>query len=159
MVQWGAMQRKEYAKKRAVRDASKLKVGLVVSRFNEDITSAMEQGARDTLKAWKVKERNIFAAHTYGSFELPLAALRLIEKYKLHALIAIGCIIKGETRHDEYLAHATTEGLMRVSLDRGVPVGFGVITTNNLAQARARSRGKANKGAEATIAALEVALL
>lgn len=153
------MNRREYAKKRAVRDASGLRVGIVVSRFNEDITGAMERGAHACLREWKVKERNIFVAHTYGSFELPYAAARLAKRHKLDALIAIGCIIKGETRHDEYLAHATANGLMRLSLDLGISVGFGVITTNTLAQARARSRGSVNKGNEAARAALEAALL
>lgn len=153
------MQRKEYAKGRKVGNASKLRVGVVVSRFNEDITGAMERGALETLRAWKVSERNIYVAHTYGSFELPQTAARLVRKHKLNAVVAIGCIVKGETKHDEYLANATSYGLMRISLDLNVPVGFGVITTNNLKQAKARSRGRVNKGSEAAQAALEAALL
>ena len=153
------MQRKEYAKQRVTGNAVKLRVGIVVSRFNTDITESMLGGARATLREWKVKDANVHVVHVYGSFEIPLASARLIRKKKLDALIAIGCIIKGETRHDEYLARAATDGLMRVSLDTNVPVGFGIITTNNLAQARARSRGAANKGSEAAVAALEAALL
>ncbi len=153
------MQRKEYAKKRKTGDASKLRIGLVVSRFNEDVVNSMKEGALKTLRAWNVQKRNIYVAHTYGSFELPYAAARLARKHKLDAVIAVGCIIKGETRHDEYLAHATSYGLMRISLDLNVAVGFGVITTNNVKQAKARSRGKTNKGSEATLAALEAALL
>lgn len=153
------MQRREYAKKRNIGDASKLRVGIVVSRFNEDITGAMERGALEVLHAWNVKRKNIRVARTYGSFELPQTAARLIKRHKLDAVVALGCIVKGETRHDEYLAHATSYGLMRVSLDYNIPVGFGVITTNNLKQAKERSRGATNKGAEAAAAALEAALL
>ena len=153
------MQRKEYAKKKITGDASKFRVGIVVSRFNSDITGPMLEGAKETLRAWKVKETNVHIAYVYGSFEIPLACARLIAKKKLDAVIAIGCIVKGETRHDEYLASAAAEGLMRVALDSKVPVGFGIITTNNLAQAKARSRGSANKGSEAATAALEAAFV
>jgi len=90
-------------------------------------------------------------------FSTPLV-IRFAKKYKLDALVAIGCIVKGETKHDEYLAYATASGLMRISLDLGIPVGFGVITVNNLSQARARSRGESNKGTEAVAAALTAAL-
>ncbi len=153
------MQRKEYSKKKTVKDASKLKVGIVASRFNEDVTDSMLEGARATLKEWRVKDANVHEARVYGSFEIPLACAELIRRHELDAVVAIGCIIKGETRHDEYLARATTDGLMRLMLDTGVPVGFGIITTNNLKQALARSRGNANKGSEATVAALELALI
>jgi 6,7-dimethyl-8-ribityllumazine synthase len=152
------MQRKEMTKKVPARDASKLKVGIVVSRFNEDVTASMFDGACVALRAWKVKDVNVHIARVYGSFEIPFACAALIKKHHLDAVVALGCIIKGETRHDEYLAQATSYGLMRVMLDTGVPVGFGVITTNNLKQAHARSRGATNKGSEATFAALEAAL-
>src|SRR3989344_7132673 len=153
------MQRKEYAKKKTAGDASKLRVGIAVSRFNSDITAGMLDGARTTLREWKVKDANVHVVHVHGSFEIPLACARLIRKKKLDAVIAIGCIVKGETRHDEYLAQATSYGLMRLMLDVNTPVGFGLITTNNLKQARERSRGENNKGSEATTAALEPALL
>ena len=152
------MQRKELAKKYIVGDGSRLKIGIVASRFHGDIINSLLEGARHELRKWKVKDSNISIARVYGSFEIPLAAQRLVKKKKLDALIAIGCIIKGETRHDEYLAHATTQGLMRVQLDTNVPVGLCVITTNTLAQARARSRGASNHGAQAALAALEAAL-
>lgn len=119
----------------------------------------MEKGAREILRKWCIPEHSIKIARTYGSFELPLAAYRLVKKHKLDLVVAIGCIVKGETRHDEYLAHATSYGLMRLSLERNVAVGFGVITADNLKQAKARSRGKANKGSEAALAALEIAML
>ena len=153
------MQRKKQREKDNVGDASKLRVGIVVSRFNPDVTGGMLEGARATLRAWKVKDEHVHVAHVYGSFELPLACARLIKKKKLDAVIALGCIVKGETRHDEYLAQATSYGLMRLMLDVNTPVGFGLITTNNLKQARERSRGENNKGSEAATAALELALL
>ena len=153
------MQRKKQREKDNVGDASKLRVGIVVSRFNPDVTGGMLEGARATLRAWKVKDEHVHVAHVYGSFELPLACARLIKKKKLDAVIALGCIVKGETRHDEYLAQATSYGLMRLMLDVNTPVGFFLITTNNLKQARERSRGENNKGSEAATAALELALL
>src|SRR3989338_2784799 len=153
------MQRKKQREKDNVGDASKLRVGIVVSRFNPDVTGGMLEGARATLRAWKVKDEHVHVAHVYGSFELPLACARLIKKRKLDAVIALGCIVKGETRHDEYLAQATSYGLMRLMLATNTPVRFGLITTNNLKQARERSRGENNKGSEATTAALELALL
>ena len=152
------MRRREYEKKRVVGNASGLSVGIVVSRYNEDITESMLAGARATLREWKVKESDIHVVHVYGSFEVPFVCARLIRRKKLDAVVALGCIVKGETRHDEYLARATTDGLMRVMLDTNVPVGFGIITTNDLKQARARSRGAGNKGSEAAAAALEAAL-
>lgn len=153
------MRRKEYEKTQKTNDASSLKVGIAVSRFNTDITEPMLEGALETLQEWKVAKKNIFVMRTYGSFELPFAALKLIKKHRVNAVVAIGCIVKGETRHDEYLAHASAVGLTQVSIDAHVPIGFGVITTNNLAQARARSKGAGNKGSEAARAALEAALL
>lgn len=153
------MQRKEYARKVESRDASKLTVGVVVSRFNADITERMLAGALGTLRAWKVKKRNIEIVRVPGSFEIPFGCLKLLKRRKPHAIITIGCIVKGETKHDEYLASAVSHALVSVSLQYNVPISFGVITPNNLAQARARSTGKTNKGDEAAIAALDMALL
>ncbi len=153
------MQRKHYKKKVASRDASKLKVGVVVSRFNEDITGRMRDGALETLRAWGVKEKNITLVEVPGSFELPFACAKLIKKIKPHAVIALGCVIKGDTDHDKYIADAVSHALMRLSTDHAIPVAFGVITTNDLEQAVIRSTGNTNKGPEAAIAALQSALL
>ncbi len=153
------MQRRHYEKEQEKRDASKLKIGVVVSRFNEDITGRMLDGALETLRAWGVKEKNIRVVHVPGSFEIPFGALKLIKKMKPHAVIALGCVIKGDTDHDKYIADAVSHGIMRLSLDNMIPVSFGVITTNNLEQAVVRSTGKTNKGPEAAAAALESALL
>ena len=153
------MQRKHYEKEVAHRDASKLKVGVVVSRFNEDITGRMRDGALETLRAWGVKDKNITLVEVPGSFELPFACAKLIKKMKPHTMIALGCVIKGDTDHDKYIADAVSHALMRLSTDHSIPVAFGVITTNNLEQAVIRSTGETNKGTEAAIAALQSALL
>lgn len=153
------MQRKHYAKKVEVRDASKLKVGIIVSRFNEDITEGLLLGALETLALWKVKEANITIVRVPGSFEIPFTAQRLIKAVKPHAVIALGCIIKGETSHDYHIASAVSHGITRVALDTSTPISFGVLTTNTLAQAQKRSKGTTNAGIEAALGALESALL
>lgn len=153
------MQRKHYAKKTATKDASKLRVGIVVSEFNIDITESMLAGALETLRAWQVKESNVRVLRVPGSFEIPLGCAKLLaSRQKPDALIALGCVIKGETKHDEYISHAVSHALQNLMLAYAVPIGFGVITPNNLAQAKARSEGKGNKGREAALAALEMAL-
>lgn len=153
------MRRSEYAKKRIPRDASKLKVGIVVSRFNEDITERMLDGALEELRRSGVAARNVRVIRVPGSFEIPFGCLQLITRWKPNAIVALGCVIKGETEHDRYIADAVSHGIMRLSLERGVPISFGVITTNTLKQARERSRGAGNKGPEAAAAAIEMALL
>jgi 6,7-dimethyl-8-ribityllumazine synthase len=152
------MQRAHYTKAKAIGDASRLKVGIAISEFNDDVTGSMFEAALETLREWRVSEKAITVMRVPGSFELPLASAKLIKK-KADVVIALGCIIKGETKHDEYIANAVAYGLTQLMLSTGVPIGFGVITPNNLAQAKARSRGKANKGIEATVAALRMALV
>ncbi|MDI6778023.1 MAG: 6,7-dimethyl-8-ribityllumazine synthase [Patescibacteria group bacterium] len=135
-------------------DGSKLKIGIVVSQFNDNITKSMLEGALETLKENKVKKENIKIVWVPGSFEIPLACQRLAETKKFDALVAIGCVIKGETDHYYYIANTASDGIMEVVLDYNLPIGFGVITVNNLKQAKARSRGRHNKGREAAEAAL-----
>lgn len=150
------MQRGEYQKARDTRDGSKLKIGIVVSSFNTDITESMLQGARATLEAWRVSDDHITVLRVPGSFEIPYGCQKLIREKKPDGIIAIGCVIKGDTEHDRYIASATAEGLMRLSLDHELPISFGVITTNTLEQAQVRSRGDTNKGIEAAHAVLEL---
>jgi 6,7-dimethyl-8-ribityllumazine synthase len=95
----------------------------------------------------------------YGSFDLPFGCMKVIKKYKPNAVIALGCIIKGETDHDRYIASAVSKGIIDLTLSSGVPISFGVLTTNTLEQAKARSRGETNHGEKAAVAALEMALL
>lgn len=153
------MQRKHYEKDVKARDASALTVGVVVSRFNEDITKGLLKGALATLKEWKVKSDNITTVWVPGSFELPYGCQKLLDTKRPDVVVALGCILKGETKHDEYIANAVSYGIMRLSLDYKIPIMFGVLTPNTLEQAKARSTGKFNKGREATLAALETALL
>src|SRR3989344_835328 len=138
------MRRTEYAKDYEPRAASKLRVGIVVSRWNSDITERLLAGAQEILRAWHVAPKRVTVMHVAGSFEIPYVCLALIKKKKPDAVIALGCIIKGETDHDRYIASA---------------VSHGIITANNLKQAEARATGDANKGKEAAVAALEAALL
>lgn len=133
---------------------------VVTARFNADITESLRSACAATLRAGGVTGGNLVEVYVPGTFELPWACQRLARTKKFDAVIALGCVIRGETPHDRYIAQATAQGLMRVSLDTGVPVLFGVLTPLNLRQARARSgRGAANKGAEVARAALDVAAL
>ena len=153
------MQTAEFLKKTKPRDASSLKVSIVAAKFHSDITDAMVEGALAVLKEWKVREKNITVRRVYGSFDLPFAASLAIKKDKPNAIIAIGCIVKGETKHDEYIAHAVAQGLTNLSITHTIPVSLGILTVNTLAQAKARSKGNTNHGEKAAIAALEAALL
>lgn len=151
------MQRKNYTKRIAFPNGSRLRIGVVVSDFNKDITDSMLLGALETLEACKVKKSNIRVIHVPGSFEIPFSCLTLLKTKKYDAVVALGCVIKGETPHDVYLASAASQGIMNLSLQYGVPISFGVITTLNLAQAKVRSRGEANKGKEAALTAVSMA--
>ena len=152
------MQRKNYRKKITFPDGSRLRIGVAVSEYNADITERMLQGALQTLHACKVKPGRIHILRVPGAFEVPFACRALIKK-KCHAVVALGCIIKGETSHDIYIATAVSRGIMDLSLRHGVPIGFGILTPNNFAQAKARAMGRSNKGAEAALAAVKMALL
>lgn len=152
------MQRKEYRKEFKTGNGSKLQVGIVVSEFNGDVTEKMLEGALSLLSEWKVK--NIKVVRVPGSFEIPYGCLTLLsKKRKPDAIIALGCIIKGETDHDKYIAEGVTQGIMSLMLEYKTPISFGVITTNNLAQAKARAVGKENKGIEAARSALQSVFL
>jgi len=138
-------------------DAADFKFGIVVSEWNHEITNELFKGCKETLLKHSAKDENIFILHVPGSFELPQAGQTLIETKNVHALIALGCIIKGETRHDEFIAQAVANGLMNLNLKFGTPCIFGVLTTENLAQANERAGGKAgNKGIEAANTAIKM---
>lgn len=151
----GYMQRKQIEKSGII-NGSKLKVAIIVSRFNADITGNMLKDALETLKLNKVKKSNIEVVRVPGSFEIPLVCQKLAQTKKFDALIALGCVIKGETDHYYFVAGEAARGIMEVMLKNNIPIGFGLITTNNLKQAIARSSGKHNKGAEAARAVLEM---
>lgn len=153
------MQRKEGTKKGAVKDGSKLKIGVVVSTYYDDITGRMLVGALQTLKEWNVSEKNTTIVRVAGSFEITYGVLSLLKRKKYDAIITLGCIIKGETSHDEFIAHAVAQGIVNMMIEYKTPISFGVVTTNDLPQAVVRSTGKNNKGIESALAALEAAIL
>jgi 6,7-dimethyl-8-ribityllumazine synthase len=132
------------------------KIGIVVSRFNDLITERLLAGARSCLLEHGATERDIDVAWVPGAWELPLATQQLIEKRGCAGVIALGCVIRGDTPHFEFVAGAAATGLTNVATKAGVPVAFGVLTTDTIEQALARAGGKAgNKGWEAALAVLE----
>lgn len=138
-------------------DASDLNVAIVVSRFNEDVTRRLLRGAQEALRQHGADEPDVYWVP--GSLELPVTALALAEKGGHDAIVALGAVIRGETFHFEVVAMQSAAGLMQVQLDTGVPIAFGVLTTEDKDQALARSGPKNNKGAEAAEAAIEMANL
>ncbi|MCG8408248.1 MAG: 6,7-dimethyl-8-ribityllumazine synthase [Phycisphaerales bacterium] len=139
-------------------DASNLRFALVVSRFNEFITSRLLSGARDALLRHNATEDNLTEVWVPGSWELPMAAKALAQSGRYDALICLGCVIRGETTHHIHIGGEAAKGLARVSLDTNMPIGFGVLTTDTLEQAIERAGSKAgNKGADAAISAIEMA--
>ena len=137
-----------------------MRFAIVVARFNEEITSGLLAGARAALTDAAVRDEDVFVVHVPGAFEIPIAALRLAETGDFDAVICLGCLIKGDTMHFEYIASATSHGIMDVSTRTGVPIAFGVLTTMTDEQAEVRSApGPDNKGREAALAAVEMAVL
>ncbi|OGR85312.1 MAG: 6,7-dimethyl-8-ribityllumazine synthase [Elusimicrobia bacterium RIFCSPLOWO2_01_FULL_54_10] len=137
-----------------------MRIGVVVSRFNQNITQGLLDGAMTILIKRGVILQSNDVVWVPGAFELPAAVLAMAQSKKYNAVIALGCVLKGETLHNQYIAEAAAQGLMQVIIKTGVPVAFGVLTPNTLAQAKARSgKGTANKGVEAAEAALEMASL
>lgn len=140
--------------------AAGCRFAIVASRFNPEITSGLLQGAREALADASVAEDDVTIVHVPGAFEIPLAAMRLAETGRFDAVICLGCLIKGDTMHFEYLASAASQGIMDVATATGVPIAFGVLTALTDEQAAARSApGPENKGREAAHAAIEMATL
>ena len=140
-------------------DGAELRIAIVVARFNENITRRLLKGANETLQKHGVDAEEIDVYWVPGSLELPVTALALAEKGEHDAIVALGAVIRGETFHFEVVAMQTASGLMQVQLDTGVPIAFGVLTTDDEDQALARSGMKNNKGADAAEAAIEMANL
>jgi 6,7-dimethyl-8-ribityllumazine synthase len=134
-----------------------LRLAVVVSRFNEEISKRLLRGALGALEEHGAQEPDVFWVP--GSLELPVTALALAERGNHDAIVCLGCVIRGETYHFELVANQAAAGIMQVQLDTGVPVTFGVLTTEDKEQALARSGPKNNKGAEAAEAAIEMANL
>ncbi|MEN8375469.1 MAG: 6,7-dimethyl-8-ribityllumazine synthase [Gemmatimonadota bacterium] len=134
-------------------------VAILVSRFHEEITEPLLQGALETVREAGLGEENVHVFHVAGAWELPMAGRRAAATGRYDALVALGCVVRGETPHFDYVAGEAARGLARVALEQGVPVGFGLLTTDDEEQARARSvAGPGNKGREAALAALESVL-
>ena len=134
-----------------------LRIAVVVSRFNEEVSNRLLRGALGALDEHGVQEPDVFWVP--GSLELPVTALALAERGNHDAIVCLGCVIRGETYHFELVANQAAAGIMQIQLDTGVPVAFGVLTTEDKEQALARSGPKNNKGAEAAEAAIEMANL
>ncbi|MEQ8704324.1 MAG: 6,7-dimethyl-8-ribityllumazine synthase [Phaeodactylibacter sp.] len=140
--------------------AEEFTFGIVVADWNPEITHALYEGCYDTLVKHGAKEANIHTAQVPGSFELPAGAKMMIDKHKLDAVICLGCVIKGETSHNEYINQAVASGLTNLSMVYGKPFIFGVLTPNTEEQARDRAGGKhGNKGVEAAVTAIRMAAL
>ena len=140
-------------------DGSDLHIAIVVARFNEDVTRRLLRGAQESLTEHGVGTEQQDVYWVPGSLELPVTALALAEKGAHDAIVCLGAVIRGETFHFEVVAMQAASGLMQVQLDTGVPIAFGVLTTDDKDQALARSGPKNNKGADAAEAAIEMANL
>ena len=138
-------------------DAKGLKFALVASRFNDFVVNSLVGGAVDYLTRHGASQADMLLVKVPGAFELPLAAKKLAASGRFQAVICLGAVIRGQTPHFDYVAGECTKGLALVSLETGVPVGFGLLTCDNLEQAIERSGTKAgNKGVDAAAAALEM---
>ena len=137
--------------------AKEVKVGIVAARFNEFITSKLLDGALDGLKRHDVCEEDIHVAWVPGAFEIPLIASKMAKSGKYDAVICLGAVIRGSTRHYDYVCNEVSKGIAAVSLESGVPVMFGVLTTENIEQAIERAGTKAgNKGYDCAVGAIEM---
>ncbi len=141
----------------AVLDGAGRRFAIAAGRYNHEITGRLVDGAIAALTEHGVGAGDVRVAWVPGSFELPLAAQRLAQAGGVSAVICVGCIIKGETNHDDLVAHAVAAGITQVALATGVPILFGVVSANDREQAMARAGGTVNRGREAALAALEMA--
>ncbi len=140
--------------------AAPYRFGIVVAEWNAEVTRALLQGAYQTLLRYGAKEENIFTYPVAGSYELTSGADLLLKKGNLDAVICLGCVIQGETRHFDFICNAVANGLSNVAIKHSKPVIFGVLTTDNQQQAIDRAGGKhGNKGDEAAITAIKMAEL
>lgn len=136
--------------------AENIKIGIVASRFNEFITSKLLSGALDGLKRHGVSDEDISVAWVPGAFEIPVIAKRMAESGKFDAIICVGAVIRGATSHYDYVCAEVSKGIATVSLNTGVPVMFGILTTDNIEQAVERAGTKAgNKGYDCALSAIE----
>jgi 6,7-dimethyl-8-ribityllumazine synthase len=140
--------------------ARDLRFAIVAARFNDFVVEPLIRGALDALRRHGVGDKQIDIVRVPGAFDIPIVARKLALSQRYAALIALGCVIRGQTPHFEYVAGECAGGIARIALESGVPVAFGVLTTENAEQAVDRAGGKAgNKGADAALVALEMANL
>ncbi len=140
--------------------ARQMKFGIVVAEWNPDITFALRDAAINTLLRQGALKNNIVVKHVPGSFELTLGAKWMAETEEFDAVICLGCVIQGETRHFDFICQSVTQGITKLNLDYSIPVVFGVLTTNTVEQAKDRAGGKhGNKGDEAAVTAIKMAAL
>ena len=140
--------------------ARDLRFGIVVTRFNEFVVEPLLRGALDALKRHGATEKQIEIVRVPGAFDMPIVVRKLAMSRRYEALVALGAVIRGQTPHFDYVAGECASGLARIALESGVPIGFGVLTTDTMEQAVDRAGGKAgNKGADAALVSLEMANL
>ena len=140
--------------------ADGLRIGIVISRWNDFITKALLDGALDAVRRHGGSEERVTVAWVPGSFEIPVAVKAMAQTGRFDGIVALGCVIRGATSHYDHIAGAVTSGLNSVSLETGLPVAFGVLTVESIEQAIERAGSKAgNKGAEAALVVMEMANL
>lgn len=140
--------------------AQPFRFGIVVSRFNGEVTSRLLRGALDCLREHGASEKKLDVFYCAGAYEIPQVARRVAGTKRYQALICLGCVIRGETPHFEYVAGEAARGISNAALTTGIPISFGVLTTDTLEQAMERSGGtRGNKGWNAALSAIEMAAL
>lgn len=143
--------------KKAVPSAADMKFGIVVSEWNGNITNALLEGAVETLKKYGAQDENIQVKYVPGSFELTFAANLLIEADIVDAVIVLGCVVRGDTPHFDYVCMGVTQGIAQLNANYDIPVIYGLITTNNMQQAEERAGGRlGNKGSECAVTAIKM---
>ena len=151
------LNKQSYSSKISLKNIKSVKIGIAVSEWHPEITEELFKGAERILIKNGISKKNIIRKNSPGSFELPLSAQWLLRKDKVSAVICLGCVIKGETDHYDYICKTVSKGIMNVSLAHNKPVAFGILTTHNIKQAGNRAGGKfGNKGEEATEAVLKM---
>lgn len=141
----------------SVPDASSMRVGIVASEWNQNITEKLLEGACNTLERHGVKQENLSIERVPGSFELTFGAKKMAENKKTDAVIVIGCVIRGDTPHFDYVCSAVTQGVTELNLKHDIPFIFGMLTTENMQQAEDRAGGRyGNKGDEAAVTAIKM---
>jgi 6,7-dimethyl-8-ribityllumazine synthase len=145
---------------RGALDGQALRVGIIVSQFNEVVTSRLLDGAREAVAKHGVREQSVTVAWVPGALELPQMAKRMADAGEWDALVVLGCVVRGETAHFDYVSAESARGIADVARESGMPVAFGVLTTNDMDQAMARSGGAlGNRGFDAVEAAIKMANL